>query len=151
MVRGGAGVSGILSEYVIGAGNAVFPLLTANKNPALKLHAYDYSSHAVKLVQVGLGLVVMLTHVLMDAPTVNEKTNPLYSSPPLGTIQAGVWDLTSSSLPPDVLPGSVDIVLLIFVLSALHPHEWRNAVANIHKVNHMSRCLDDLELTLRRC
>ncbi|OCH96299.1 methyltransferase [Obba rivulosa] len=101
-----------VAEIGCGAGNAVFPLLTANKNPALKLHAYDYSSHAVKLVQ----------------------TNPLYSSPPIGTIQAGVWDVTSSSLPPDVQPGSVDIILLIFVLSALHPHEWRNAISNIHQM-----------------
>ncbi len=35
-----------------GAGNSVFPLLTANENPLLKLHACDFSSHAVKLVQV---------------------------------------------------------------------------------------------------
>ena len=36
-----------------GAGNSVFPLLSANQNPELRLRAYDYSSHAVKLVQVG--------------------------------------------------------------------------------------------------
>jgi hypothetical protein len=35
-----------------GAGNSVFPLLAANQNPDLHLHAYDYSSHAIKLVQV---------------------------------------------------------------------------------------------------
>ena len=35
-----------------GAGNSVFPLLAANQNPDLRLFAYDYSSHAVKLVQV---------------------------------------------------------------------------------------------------
>ena len=35
-----------------GAGNAVFPLLSANQNPDLHLYAFDYSSHAVKLVQV---------------------------------------------------------------------------------------------------
>lgn len=40
----------------IGAGNAVFPLLAANENPHLRLKAYDYSSHAVKLVQVGIYL-----------------------------------------------------------------------------------------------
>ena len=36
----------------IGAGNSIFPLLAANRNPDLHLRAYDYSSHAVKLVQV---------------------------------------------------------------------------------------------------
>ena len=35
-----------------GAGNSIFPLLSANRNPDLHLRAYDYSSHAVKLVQV---------------------------------------------------------------------------------------------------
>ena len=35
-----------------GAGNTVFPLLAMNKNPYLSLRAYDYSPHAVKLVQV---------------------------------------------------------------------------------------------------
>lgn len=35
-----------------GAGNSVFPLLSANENPDLILRAYDYSPHAVKLVQV---------------------------------------------------------------------------------------------------
>ncbi|KAI9062762.1 methyltransferase [Trametes sanguinea] len=101
----------VVAEIGCGAGNAVFPLLEANKNPHLKLKAYDYSSHAVKLVQ----------------------NNPLYLSPPLGTIDAAVWDLTSFELPPGLEPGSVDIITLVFVMSALHPQEWANAVSNIHK------------------
>ncbi|PCH44560.1 methyltransferase [Wolfiporia cocos MD-104 SS10] len=101
-----------IAEIGCGAGNAVFPLLSANNNPQLSLHAYDYSSHAVKLVQ----------------------HNPLYTSPPCGFIQAAVWDLTSSEFPAGIQPNSVDIIVLVFVLSALHPREWRNAVANIHKM-----------------
>jgi tRNAThr (cytosine32-N3)-methyltransferase len=31
-------------------------------------------------------------------------------------------------------PGSVDIVILVFVISALHPNEWERAIANIHTV-----------------
>lgn len=38
--------------HFTGAGNAVFPLLAANQNPQLSLYAYDYASHAVKVVQV---------------------------------------------------------------------------------------------------
>ncbi|KAI0794363.1 methyltransferase [Fomes fomentarius] len=101
-----------VAEIGCGAGNAVFPLLSANQNPQLDLRAYDYSSHAVKLVQ----------------------NNPLYISPPVGAIQAAVWDLTSPIFPPGLEPGSVDIVVLIFVLSALHPNEWVNAVSNVHKL-----------------
>ncbi|OJT02955.1 tRNA(Thr) (cytosine(32)-N(3))-methyltransferase [Trametes pubescens] len=102
----------VIAEVGCGAGNAVFPLLAANENPHLSLKAYDYSSHAVKLVQ----------------------SNPLYLSPPLGTIEAAVWDLTSPTLPPGLEPGSVDILTLVFVMSALHPKEWANAVSNIHKL-----------------
>lgn len=101
-----------VAEIGCGAGNAVFPLLSSNKNPQLNLKAYDYSAQAVNLVQ----------------------TNHLYQSPPVGTIQAAVWDLSSPELPPGLHPGSVDIVILVFVLSALHPLEWPQAICNIHKV-----------------
>jgi tRNAThr (cytosine32-N3)-methyltransferase len=103
----------IICEIGCGAGNAAFPLLTANQNPNLIIRAYDYSTHAVKLVQ----------------------TNTLYSSPPVGKIEAAVWDLSSlDTLPPGVEPGTVDIIILVFVLSALHPDEWGKAIANIHKM-----------------
>ncbi|KAH9851883.1 methyltransferase [Lenzites betulinus] len=102
----------VIAEVGCGAGNAVFPLLSANQNPHLSLKAYDYSAHAVKLVQ----------------------NNPLYISPPLGTIEAAVWDLTASTLPPSLSPGTVDILTLVFVMSALHPQEWANAVSNVHKL-----------------
>ncbi|KAG1874381.1 S-adenosyl-L-methionine-dependent methyltransferase [Suillus subluteus] len=102
-----------ICEIGCGAGNAAFPLLTANQNPNLIIRAYDYSTHAVKLVQ----------------------TNALYSSPPVGKIEAAVWDLSSlDTLPPGVEPGTVDIIILVFVLSALHPDEWGKAIANIHKM-----------------
>ncbi|KAG2121696.1 S-adenosyl-L-methionine-dependent methyltransferase [Suillus cothurnatus] len=102
-----------ICEIGCGAGNAAFPLLTANQNPNLIIRAYDYSTHAVKLVQ----------------------TNTLYSSPPVGKIEAAVWDLSSlDTLPPGVEPGTVDIIILVFVLSALHPDEWGKAIANIHKM-----------------
>ncbi|KAG1747871.1 S-adenosyl-L-methionine-dependent methyltransferase [Suillus paluster] len=102
-----------ICEIGCGAGNAAFPLLMANKNPNLIIRAYDYSTHAVKLVQ----------------------TNTLYSSPPVGKIEAAVWDLSSlDKLPPGVEPGTVDIIVLVFVLSALHPDEWGKAIANIHKM-----------------
>ncbi|KAG2011935.1 actin filament binding protein [Coprinopsis cinerea AmutBmut pab1-1] len=101
----------VVAEIGCGAGNSAFPLLSSNKNPELRIHAYDYSSHAVKVVQ----------------------NNPLYKSPPVGSIQASVWDLTSKEgLPSDLAPGSVDIVVLVFVLSALHPDEWIQAIDNVH-------------------
>ncbi|KAH9074750.1 methyltransferase [Lactarius deliciosus] len=99
-------------EVGCGAGNAIFPLLEQNRNPELRIHAFDYSSHAIKLVQ----------------------HNTLYTSPPCGTITASVWDLSSASPPPDLVPRSADILVLVFVLSALHPSEWPQAISNIAQI-----------------
>ncbi|KAI0256007.1 methyltransferase [Lactifluus subvellereus] len=99
-------------EVGCGAGNAIFPLLAQNRNPELHIHAFDYSSHAVKLVQ----------------------HNPLYTAPPCGTITASVWDLSSTAPPPDLALRSADILVLVFVLSALHPSEWPRAISNIAQI-----------------
>jgi tRNAThr (cytosine32-N3)-methyltransferase len=46
-----------------------------------------------------------------------------------------VWDLSSKiDLPEGVQEGVVDAVILIFVLSALSPTEWAQAVTNVHRV-----------------
>lgn len=66
------------------------------------------------------------------------QRNPAYESPPIGNIRASVWDLSSDQLPTDLEPGSVDIAVLIFVLSALHPDEWFSAVKNAHRVGSWS-------------
>ncbi|KIJ55472.1 hypothetical protein M422DRAFT_24047 [Sphaerobolus stellatus SS14] len=106
-----AGMITIL-EVGCGVGNAIFPLLASNKNPELSIFATDYSPRAIQLV----------------------KSHTLYSFPPAGRINAAVWDLSSPFLPEGVAPNSVDIVVMIFVLSALHPDEWKQAIANVHTV-----------------
>lgn len=63
------------------------------------------------------------------------QTNPLYTEPHVGTIESAVWDLTSpDTLPPGIEPGEVDVIILVFVMSALHPDEWGRAISNIYKV-----------------
>jgi tRNAThr (cytosine32-N3)-methyltransferase len=62
----------------------------------------------------------------------------MYESPPCGFISASVWDLSTDSLPEGIEPGTVDIAVLIFVLSALHPDEWYQSVLNVHKVHKSS-------------
>ncbi|KAJ2913064.1 hypothetical protein MD484_g7338, partial [Candolleomyces efflorescens] len=102
----------VVAEIGCGAGNSAYPLLSSNQNPDLKVFAYDYSPHAVKLVQ----------------------RNELYEAPPIGSIEAAVWDLTSrSGIPSNLKEGSVDVAVLIFVMSALHPEEWAQAVDNVYK------------------
>ncbi|KAK0526788.1 hypothetical protein OC842_005076 [Tilletia horrida] len=108
-------------EVGCGAGNTVFPLLEANKNPRLELFACDYSAEAVQVV----------------------RNEALYSDPnKIGSCSASVWDLSATSppqegeepqakLPDGIEPHSVDIVVLIFVLSALRPEEWAAAARNV--------------------
>ena len=53
-----------------------------------------------------------------------------------------MWDITSRSedpertysLPEGVEPGTVDAITVIYVLSALHPDEWDQAIHNLYTV-----------------
>ncbi|GAA5830321.1 hypothetical protein JCM11251_001306 [Rhodosporidiobolus azoricus] len=93
-------------EIGCGNGSTLFPLLAANENPQLELHGYDYSKEAVAVVRG------------------HESFDPTY-------LTCDVWDLSSPSGPPSTVPpNSVDVLTMIFVLSALHPNEWPQAVEN---------------------
>ena len=98
----------VILEVGAGAGNTAFPILAANENPGLRIHACDFSKKAVGLIKE------------------NEAYDGKY-------IRAEVWDIASSTetLPPGVKEGSVDIVLLIFIFSALSPRQWKQAVKNL--------------------
>ncbi|KAK2810724.1 hypothetical protein FQN50_002767 [Emmonsiellopsis sp. PD_5] len=99
-------------EVGAGAGNSAFPILASNKNELLKLHACDYSKKAVEVMRA------------------SENYDEKY-------MQADVWDVSAEgddSLPPGLGPESVDVVVMIFIFSALSPSEWGRAVRNIHRV-----------------
>ncbi|CAG8549595.1 4866_t:CDS:2 [Ambispora gerdemannii] len=98
-----------LFEIGCGAGNTLFPLLTINENIDLFIYACDFSSTAVEVVKN------------------NPEFNPTNST-------AFVWDLTSTDIPSCIQPESLDIIVLIFVLSALRPEEWTQAVENMYKL-----------------
>ncbi|KAH8804620.1 S-adenosyl-L-methionine-dependent methyltransferase [Xylogone sp. PMI_703] len=99
----------VLLEVGAGAGNTAFPILAHNQNPNLKIHACDFSKKAVELI----------------------RNNEAYDSK---NIQADVWDVSGNELPPNLAEGSVDIVIMIFIFSALSPLEWSKAVDNIYKL-----------------
>ena len=124
----------ILQFRLLGAGNSIFPLLTSNRNPHLRLKAYDYSHHAIKLVQRDPLYLSTTNPKALPSPPLSSPSDFEPNPPVIGTITAAVWDLTSPSLPSDLEESSVDIVILVFVLSALSPDEWGRAVANIYKV-----------------
>lgn len=97
-------------ELGCGPGNTLFPLLAANENPELNLFGFDYSKVAIDLV----------------------KANPAFSSP---NVNAEVWSLASTEgLPSCLEAGTVDVAIMIFVFSALHPDEWRAAVENLWRM-----------------
>ncbi|KAI0024366.1 methyltransferase [Xylariomycetidae sp. FL0641] len=108
VTREDAGFKTVL-EVGAGAGNTAFPILANNNNPKLKVHACDFSKKAVE---------VMRSH---------EEYNTDF-------MQADVWDVASDELPPGLDEGSVDVVLMVFIFSALSPRQWGKAVENIHRV-----------------
>lgn len=79
--------------FSVGAGNAVFPLLSANKNSQLDLRAYDYSAQAVKLVQVCcLDETLIRTNInwFLDEPPLSISPNRNNSSRGMGSVIARV-------------------------------------------------------------
>jgi len=90
-------------EVGCGVGNTVFPLLNVNKNPNLKVFCCDFSSTAIQIVK---------EHADYD-PT---------------RCQAFVYDITDPdmTLPFDL--ASLDIIIMIFVLSAVCPEKMQAAV-----------------------
>ncbi|KAJ4554345.1 hypothetical protein HRR78_002749 [Exophiala dermatitidis] len=101
----------VILEVGAGAGNTAFPILRMNENPKLKLHAVDFSKKAVET---------------MRSAEEYEASN--------GIMQADVWDAAGEHLPPGVEEGTVDIVIMIFIFSALHPRQWQQAVVNVRRM-----------------
>ena len=98
-------------EVGCGVGNTMYPILEVNNNPELTVVGADYSSKAIDIV----------------------KKHELYTK---GNAHAAVWDLANpeGALPEGVEEHSADIIILIFVLSALSPTQWEQAVSNLKKL-----------------
>ncbi|KAL9616382.1 MAG: hypothetical protein Q9160_008736 [Pyrenula sp. 1 TL-2023] len=116
VTRKGAGRKVVL-EVGAGAGNTAFPILRANENEELEIWAADYSRKAVEVMEQG-----------------KREEFADDSQQAKGTLHPVVWDVSSEELPSGLSEGSVDIILLIFIFSALSPSQWRAAVANIHRL-----------------
>ncbi|EEQ29330.1 actin filament binding protein [Microsporum canis CBS 113480] len=95
----------VVLEVGAGAGNTAFPVLMNNENEKLMVHACDYSKAAVD--------------VMRKSENYNEKY-----------MRADVWDVTATGLEKE----SVDVVVMVFIFSALAPNEWERAVSNIYQV-----------------
>lgn len=97
----------VILEVGCGAGNTIFPL--AATYPGIFIHACDFSPRAVELVKA---------HKDFN----KEKIN------------AFACDLTSEDLLKHISPSSVDIVTMIFVLSAVSPEKMSLVLQNIKKI-----------------
>lgn len=97
----------VLLEVGCGVGNFIFPLIDQKLN--LFIYACDFSQRAVNFI----------------------KENSLYDSK---TCCAFRCDITKESLNQWIEDNTVDIVSVIFVLSAIHPDSVSAALANIHRV-----------------
>jgi len=99
----------VILEIGAGAGNTAFPILANNKNPQLKIHACDFAKKAVEVI----------------------RSQEAYDT---AFIQADVWDAAGDTLPPDLEEASVDVVVMVFIFSALAPAQWSKAVDNVYRL-----------------
>lgn len=99
----------VMLEVGCGVGNFIFPLIEEKRNNYF-YYACDFSARAVEFVR---------NHELYD-PT---------------RVKAFQCDITDGeSLLQNIPAGSVDIVTMIFVLSAIHPDKFKQVIGNLHKV-----------------
>ncbi|KAG9451813.1 hypothetical protein H6P81_004717 [Aristolochia fimbriata] len=97
----------VVLEVGCGAGNTIFPLIATY--PDIFIHACDFSPRAIALVK---------SHKEFREDKVNAFT----------------CDLTVDDLVEKIPPSSVDIVTMVFVLSAISPEKMPLVLQNIRKV-----------------
>ncbi|XP_006840079.1 PREDICTED: methyltransferase-like protein 6 isoform X1 [Chrysochloris asiatica] len=101
-------------EAGCGVGNCLFPLLEEDLN--IFAYACDFSPRAVEFV----------------------KQNPSYNTERCKVFQC---DLTKDDLLEHVPSESVDVVMLIFVLSAVHPDRMHLVLQNAYQVLKPGKCV----------
>ncbi|XP_028835826.1 tRNA N(3)-cytidine methyltransferase METTL6 isoform X2 [Denticeps clupeoides] len=122
----------VLLEAGCGVGNCIFPLLEEDLN--IFVYACDFSPRAVDFVKSSFSKIWDFTK-LFDYLTITSihlaQQNPLFSTERCLAFQC---DLTKDDLKASVPSETVDVVTLIFVLSAIHPDKMKQALENIYQV-----------------
>lgn len=91
-------------EVGCGAGNTIFPLLDADADPGLFVYGCDFAASAVDVVR---------SHVLYDP----------------NRCHVFVCDVSTEDV--DLPPSSLDVIMLIFVLSAINPDRIRKTLQRL--------------------
>ncbi|KAJ1442826.1 S-adenosyl-L-methionine-dependent methyltransferase [Sesbania bispinosa] len=97
----------VILEVGCGAGNTIFPVMASY--PDAFVYACDFSPRAIELVKMHEDFKESQVH-------------------------AFVSDLTADDLCKEILPSSVDIVTMIFMLSAVSPEKMPLVLQNVRKV-----------------
>lgn len=97
-----------LFEIGCGVGNLIFPLIEENRNNYF-YYACDFSPRAVEFV----------------------KQNSLYNEDKVKAFQC---DITTDRVFEEIPENSLDIVTMIFVLSAIHPDKFQKVVENLKRL-----------------
>lgn len=99
----------LMLEVGCGVGNLIFPLIQDNRNNYF-IFACDFSPRAVELV----------------------KSNEFYDEINMKVFQC---DITSSSeVLKTIKPESLDIITIVFVLSAIHPDKFSAVIKNLFRL-----------------
>jgi len=104
----------VLLEVGCGVGNLVFPLIEEDLD--LFIYCCDFSPRSVEFV----------------------KQNPLYNEDKIKAFQC---DITTDRLLEELGECSVDLISMVFVLSAVHPNKHRTVLHNLFKILKPGGCL----------
>ncbi|XP_078385951.1 tRNA N(3)-cytidine methyltransferase METTL2 [Cetorhinus maximus] len=105
----GASATFRILEVGCGVGNTVFPILQTNNDPGLFVYCCDFSSAAVELIKLNSGY---------------DRSRCL----------AFVHDLCDTQANYPMPNESLDIIILIFVLSAIHPDKMQAVVKRLSQL-----------------
>ncbi|XP_050440997.1 tRNA N(3)-methylcytidine methyltransferase METTL2A [Adelges cooleyi] len=100
--------SSCLLEVGCGVGNSVFPILAHSAQNSVHVYCCDFSSNAISIL----------------------KTNPEYNE---NQCTAFVCDITADEWNPPFALESLDIILLVFVLSAIQPDKLKQTVKKFYE------------------